>query len=54
LWIALDPHCHAEAKRIKQIVKHARIMDLSEKPDDAFVSGMMTARDFKALMRQGR
>lgn len=54
VYIALDPGCTAQAERIAAGLGGARIMNLPEKPDDAFLSGAMTADKFRAFAAQAR
>lgn len=54
VYIALDPGCAAQAERIAAGLQDARIMNLPEKPDDAFLSGAMNVDKFRAFAAQAR
>lgn len=53
IYLALDPHSDKAELRIKNHLKNVRVLDLSDKPDDLVLAGM-TAKQFKAIMEQGK
>jgi hypothetical protein len=50
IWLGLDPGCETSARRIQKAVPQVRVMNLPDKPDDAFINGAMDYRKFKNYM----
>ncbi len=53
VWLALDPGCDSQARRIKSLLPQVKILSLPAKIDDLFRSGM-TREQFREFCYQGR